>query len=432
MESKEMVRFVRLISALAVAATLTVTANSAHASDSGTRTIVAIQKQESGVAHEDTPQKAPPRSNPGSLNPEDRLGPIPKESAESTQKRLEAAQKFRALRESGKGATQANAGVAECQALPLSYRNIGVVVDHFSWCHVGNFIVTVRECTSGGSCTEVGKATFRATTVGFGRNGSRQASFTMSFDQWNVSGKAPAQQITFDMKCTVTSGSACNGDTANKQTATIAQWQAMPSAYFGFTSPVAGSVGTDLLSWNTFVPQLSVVGGNTVDMSWNGFRCDSASYIPQTQGCVFDLSTELWYDLKLADPEVNESATHIQDAQNQPDVTFPMYAGKTVPGGVLSGQPLTRVYHDTALREANHRKAVSTCRQHFGNYSARGLDCDEYPFQSTLQGAAAGDNRYSARALTSSDNQAAGRKLGTWYGSQRILDGDTFYTLVLP
>lgn len=75
--------------------------------------------------------------------------------------------------------------------------------------------------------------------------------------------------------------------------------------------------------------------------------------------------------------------------------------------------------------------SVSTCKAYYGDdYATYGQDCDEYPFQSTTQGAASGDDRYSARALTSEDNQVAGRMLGDWYSSQRILDSDPFYVYI--
>lgn len=240
-----------------------------------------------------------------------------------------------------------------------------------------------------------------------------------------------ALPMTFAMKCEIQKGSDCFDDGPNKETKTIAQWVASPDMSFGYSSSETNSVGDDKLNWCDFYGTATVTGGNTVTTGANGFRCDSAPALTG-QGCVFDQTSELWYDLSVADPEVNETAQHIIDAQEQPEVTFPMWAGKTVRGSAGSGQPLNRIYWDKRLRDNNHAAAVRICKQSFGDdYASRGLDCDEYPFQSTLQGAAAGDNRYSARALDSNDNQAAGRSLGRFYDRQRIVDGDPFYVIVI-
>ncbi|MFP8903927.1 NucA/NucB deoxyribonuclease domain-containing protein [Streptomyces atacamensis] len=324
--------------------------------------------------------------------------------------------------------------IIDCQNEPYSYTDSGLVIDHFSWCQASYYDVEIKRCTSSGSCTTVGKANFRLTTIGHGTDGDRKVEFVTLMDDVTLTGdvgQVSSQLLRISMECTPYSSAQCTADANNGKTDTISGWQSVPSTFFRFTSPLTGSTGTDQISWYDFHSTLTLVGANSVEMGGNGFRCDSATYV-YNKGCVFDLVIELWYDLSVSNPDVDETAYHIYEAQYWPDRTVPSWEGKTVPGSIDSSEPLTRVYHDKSLRDANHRKAVSTCRQYFGDdYAQRGLDCDEYPFQSTLQGAAAGDNRYSARALTSSDNQNAGNLLGQWYGSQRILDGDPFYVAII-
>ncbi|MET9259826.1 hypothetical protein [Amycolatopsis sp. NPDC004079] len=58
--------------------------------------------------------------------------------------------------------------------------------------------------------------------------------------------------------------------------------------------------------------------------------------------------------------------------------------------------------------------------------------CDEYPFNTTQQGAARGDGRFSVQRISGPDNEAAGTWLGAWYSYDRILDSDDFYVDATP
>ncbi|WP_405834363.1 NucA/NucB deoxyribonuclease domain-containing protein [Streptomyces sp. NBC_01176] len=55
------------------------------------------------------------------------------------------------------------------------------------------------------------------------------------------------------------------------------------------------------------------------------------------------------------------------------------------------------------------------------------LQCDEYPYASTKEGSAKGDNRFSVRLIDGTDNETGGRGLDQTYTLNRILDGDAFY-----
>lgn len=77
--------------------------------------------------------------------------------------------------------------------------------------------------------------------------------------------------------------------------------------------------------------------------------------------------------------------------------------------------------------------------------SLPGLSCDEYPFASSYEGAAAGGTArsfpgcgfndpsatgpvgYSRCMVVAGQNSSAGAILGNTYRQQRILDGDPFY-----
>ncbi|MFE3788061.1 NucA/NucB deoxyribonuclease domain-containing protein [Streptomyces goshikiensis] len=133
-------------------------------------------------------------------------------------------------------------------------------------------------------------------------------------------------------------------------------------------------------------------------------------------------------DQHLKDPAVDQSARHILDAQQLPERTFPSWAGKTVPGAT---EPLHRLI-DKDKQKKNREKAIATCNDAWGNYMGTTLQCDEYPFASTKEGAAAPGNRFSARLIDGTDNETGGRKLNEMFTLNRILDGDAFYVKITP
>ncbi|MGW2223816.1 NucA/NucB deoxyribonuclease domain-containing protein [Streptomyces formicae] len=369
---------------------------------------------------------------------ERRRAQIPKESPEALMKRARQAKKFHATSPAASKSARGYippVSAVECQKINGADNpdNKGSVLDHWNWCQVGNYKITLKDCGRTG-CTFKGEFRYRLSTLGIAKNGAREVVFVSFMDNMQVIGDSAFRTtpLTLDMTCKASQGSACKGDPRNKQTQPISMWITSPSAFFNFSSPETGATGTDKISWYGFQGTSTITGAAPVQTGKNGFRCDSASYIAQSKGCVFDLTNELFYDMNVADPDVNETSQHILDAQSGRVPTFPDWAGKTVPGSATSGEPLNRIYHDKSHRRANHRQAVATCKEHFGDdYPSRGLECDEYPFQSTAQGAAPPNTRYSARALDEGDNGRGGVKLGQFYDRQRIIDSDPFFVIVL-
>lgn len=321
-----------------------------------------------------------------------------------------------------------------CYANPQSQQSSGWVPDHLHFCQVTYFTIENRTCT-GSNCTITGTVNWRSGTIGRGTSGGgRSVNFVNVFDQWIVTGDGANNSLTLAMQCTVALGTGgCNTNPLypNTYTQTIPQWISQGvGAYFEFNSSSAGAYGPDLITLSDFQTTATLVGANSVALGPNTFRCDSATYIQNAGGCVFPQVQEL-FKLSRSDPAVDESANHIFDAQFRPFLTVPAKPNKQVPGSVQSGRPLNRIFYNTALRDSNRSTAVATCQMFFPGYAALGLQCDEYSFASTLQGAASG-NDYSARALGAADNQMAGTRLSAFYRDQRILDEiDYFYVVIL-
>ncbi|MEU4674700.1 NucA/NucB deoxyribonuclease domain-containing protein [Amycolatopsis sp. NPDC023774] len=87
---------------------------------------------------------------------------------------------------------------------------------------------------------------------------------------------------------------------------------------------------------------------------------------------------------------------------------------------------------NSATQTANNNAARATCAAVWGPYDGNLLNCDEYPFASTQEGAGPGNGNYSARLIDAGDNQAAGRWLDSNYTLNRIIDGDPYYIAITP
>lgn len=326
--------------------------------------------------------------------------------------------------------------VADCRGADAARDYDGLVLHHMFWCSVRAATVTVADCNSSGDCINHGVASFVVTTLGYGASDWREIEFVTELSNFIFEGNVARvlqEPLSVSMTCSTVAGSACIGFSTNGRTDTIANWQSVPSTYHNFHSATPNAIGVDQVSWYDFTGRVSIPG-DFFEHTGNGFRCDSASYLlrnDQQGGCVFDLVTETFAELSVTDPDVDQSAAHIEMAQETPELTDPPLNNKSIPGSPESLRPLNRLYHDRDLYNQNRATVAEYCGAIFGDYSQGGLyDCDEYPFASTLQGAATARGHFSIQVIEASDNRAAGGRLGNWYTNQRLLDDDPFYVVV--
>ncbi|WP_328934943.1 MULTISPECIES: NucA/NucB deoxyribonuclease domain-containing protein [unclassified Streptomyces] len=237
---------------------------------------------------------------------------------------------------------------------------------------------------------------------------------------------------------------------------TIANWEADPSWMVSFNAPVGQGYAPDDGVWSLYNVDFpfepapgwiadSVTAGQFASF---GLRWDNAPYLPNYKaadpvnsgGAEFSyLVAPLQYSTAAGAPE-RAAAQHIQQAFTSPQTTYPANPAKDVPGD-SADQPLHRLYYDTARREANRNAAGDVCEADDPNYGTAGLDCDEFPFATTYEGAAqhaydatAPADNFSAKMIDSAENQAGGSQLGVYYGYNRIIDGndDAFYLEITP
>ncbi|WP_266856848.1 hypothetical protein [Streptomyces sp. NBC_01306] len=163
----------------------------------------------------------------------------------------------------------------------------------------------------------------------------------------------------------------------------------------------------------------------------NMFRCDSTmktSSGKYRQGCV-DAGRPPEFELTSVDPE---QTWHVEEA---------IKSG--LPGA--AGSPLHRLA-DKKMRDINRQTSCPKAGKVRDGRTLAGRSCDEYPFASTKEGAAStkngrtinenchvpdltpatGPNGYSVCMIDAKQNSHSGSLLGSFYGTERVIDGDEF------
>jgi hypothetical protein len=217
--------------------------------------------------------------------------------------------------------------------------------------------------------------------------------------------------------------------------------------------------GRDRISYNQWFVQLYSDGpkyrtrepGGTIPR-W--VRCDSAEYFRRGKAeyphaCIFsEAISRLTYTIG---GEHNSIALHIFDAQGRPNTTIPFLApypepqprDKRIPGEYVEGNDDVPGLHRIVPRLhwfqywANREHVKGACYKRGAyrhEYLQTGLpqrpvsgveDCDEYPFASTLEGAAHHFWDFSVKAVPYSENRSAGSKLNNHYINDRVLAWDS-------
>lgn len=166
-------------------------------------------------------------------------------------------------------------------------------------------------------------------------------------------------------------------------------------------------------------------------------RCDVALVKSNSQGCIYPDAPAILRTIVTTNPDVDESAIHIREAQaaGRPGKFVPIGNGTIFPAS--ESKSLTRT-RDATLRRANRTESKDQCVVKYGAVTGQctftgdpdetptDCDCDEYPFASTEQGASR-DPEVSVKRIDASDNRRAGAFLGNFYLNQRVLDQEQFY-----
>ncbi|WP_230554437.1 hypothetical protein [Salinispora arenicola] len=296
----------------------------------------------------------------------------------------------------------------------------------------------------------IGLIKYELWVLGFAYDGSRRVDYLASLEDVGISQQLNAEigYLTLTMTGCQTTNVTCSG--AASRSDNIPDWFEVPHmASISVTSP--NDTGTSPYQTVDLLAQFEVLveyrDGRTapysVVKSENSIRFDSARTAlgnGKYHGTVFtDYLPTLELSMRTGSDHLQE-ARHVRDALQYPGRTFPSHIAKNVPGASAE-RPLHRLM-DSTLRGRNHNASVDICEDVWGpDYTTGGLQCDEYPFQSTYEGSwtstigeGASDTdewHGSARPIDGSHNQQGGTHLANFYGANRLLDRDSFLVNVL-
>jgi hypothetical protein len=336
----------------------------------------------------------------------------------------------------------------ECQTNPAALATGGTggwVKNHFYWCERGPLVL--RHVVNG---TVQGTATLEITLLGVGANNSRTLQTWEKYESVAVTGDiSPDARILSGAPCISEVTGSCDHQS---QKDVLLRLSGLPGwvEYRVLTSDAtaATSVDSKILngfswSWEAFTPSGPPIPLAGTDADLIPFRCDSASYMSSPNGgCIFTDVLPFLSCSAATDPDPTKNiaavAQHIYHALTSPADTYPeIEQVKQIPGGYgivsdanpLAAVPVHRLDSSSQQYSDNRGESTRQCRIYFPGYAALGLQCDEFPFASTVEGAASGGG-YSVSALDGQQNGNAGNQLGTWYGNDRILHEDSFWVQV--
>lgn len=296
-----------------------------------------------------------------------------------------------------------------------------------------------------------GASMFNVRVVGTIAKNSRTINFKYYFTEMETQGttEAPAMKIgtkgkipnSWPSTVRYTRGGTMPG------TKTFAELKAQRT--FNETvnaKPGQGSGGTTDLIEAIYQPSITITpppnATMTGDLKGDLFflppRWDAAKYLANSTGggdpdkrgaASFAYIGMLSYSTR-ADAEERAVAQHVNTAFTKPEDTKPYMSAKKVPGQVPA-ETLHRTVSKARIDD-NRKASVKQCKRYWGaNYTQGGaLECDEYPFASTYEGAAEHDYdadarkfNFSVKPIPKADNGAGGNLLRSFYAKNRMLDG---------
>lgn len=337
------------------------------------------------------------------------------------------------------------------ECMDRGYGTTGFVKNRFEWC-VNGLISDYLIDTQG---RRFGFVYMNVSFVGYGRDDAVRSTviFMRPTTVLFFGNYTPLTRVPFGLDCDEGNiGCEASAD----QSLTLAEWLARSLAgswvRWEVSSDESQANGTDLVSYHRFAPWFKniegrkVFAGDDIGTRYSfGIRCDSAAYIfaGREKGCVFnDVLPHLQYPILNADgtsTNFRAVAEHIKQAQDDPNSTYPprFFGNKDIPGkytGVRDGRQLERI-PETDPRVADNRRVVQTwCSTIEPPPDMIDPECDEYPFASTIQGAAHGlPWDFSVKYVPRTDNRSAGGVLPNYYRDDRILyeDRDAFWVEIL-
>lgn len=333
----------------------------------------------------------------------------------------------------------------------------GETFNRWLWCKKGRIgvqyfkIINGRPVYQGTSSVE-----YHAVTLGNGQQRAVRTYFqaqydSVEYDGWSLYDRwftAPGLKMYIVSDC-AQGYDQCFG-TGSGVEHTFDEWDYHREwLYWDIYSKEEASTATDKVLFHQWHFRFGGSGGGYVVTDATTpdrtIRCDSANYFSQfgvdyPKACVnYEVVPHLQY--RIGDTRVESVARHIREAQDTPLKMYPIELDhtKVIPGKYAAARDdrgLHRLPEGDVTVRANEEMKNAACNRRppynewtgMPPYDTATKDCDEYPFQSTDEGASSVTWDFSVRAVPFSENRAAGGLLTWYYFSDRILHrSDAFW-----
>jgi hypothetical protein len=342
--------------------------------------------------------------------------------------------------------------MTDCLSHPESQTRVGNVLNRYFWCQHADLRVNYQVLDNG-VLKPVGSSTIGVYIAAEGMNTARAVRVffraekgTVRYD-WTASIERPFPEtlIAPYQPLKITAGCTESIDYCHTTRSDVSmEWQQWNNTdqwfYWDVYSHEGTSAGVDKVQVDGFYVAFDGSSKDYVGKAGatdtRAIRCDSANYFTffgtnYNQACVlYEVIPHLQYSVN--DLRVADVAQHIWTAQHYPDDTWPKESHpKKIPGlyvGDRTGPGLHRI--DGAGAQATQNEAVRTgaCSRTAPYNATTGLppydpslQCDEYPFHASAEGAANTYWDFSVAPVNASQNQSAGGLLNWYFFADRIL-----------
>ncbi|WP_162834397.1 NucA/NucB deoxyribonuclease domain-containing protein [Amycolatopsis circi] len=327
-----------------------------------------------------------------------------------------------------------------CKNDPRSESAAGHVFHRLFWCQ--RFGLKARAYRG---TTLSGEVTLKWIAAAVGNYKIRTNTFwlqpTFAGDNWGDYGNALTTQLTVGPVCAAIGDPGCSTN-YGPLTLPLEDWQRHVGigqwTSWNIDSDETKSTALDKVSnhkWHITTGVHTPEPGNewTADSPDNGMRCDSAPYFRyDPKSCI---SSDVIPWLPVYSGLLPEYAAHLRQALDAPDTTFPPEPHpKLIPGKYFYGDSTKPGLHRIPEGETGPNRAEKdkACPK-IPTPHDPDEQCDEYPFASTMEGAASPVWDFSVKYIDGRQNGRGGNDLQALYQSSRILYKlqDTFYVNII-
>ncbi|MFG1617883.1 LamG-like jellyroll fold domain-containing protein [Nonomuraea wenchangensis] len=249
--------------------------------------------------------------------------------------------------------------------------------------------------------------------------------------------------------CTRVSGGS--GTSAFK---TINQWKQEAGTEWHETQLFTSGPGTGYHLTSECTMNYAVITKHPIDFketatsysSLSTFRCDASPLQRWHKGggCVVSNAVPAFTmardDISNGNVPYAEMYDHIEKALTRPQETFPKPGGASFPDlqgvkdikGGSELKPLRRHGYEP-IQNGSRSTAKTVCDLELADKKKKGMDCDEFPFASTLEGAqrATPFFNFSVEWVSQSVNRSHGTLLNAWYDNNRMINFDEYWVELL-